>query len=180
MEPDVEHFYSIPWCAALLREDAMVVERPTSRILKASREDALLASTLNTADAISAYVVFHKRQQPGTPDAEISRMHALLAIGEGLNGFPQVCHGGIVATMMDEVMGSLIQLRAGGVSSPLMTAYLNTTYLKPVTTPSTVLVTVEVTRQEGRKLFMTAVIQDQHRQSLAKAEALFVALKQRL
>jgi thioesterase superfamily protein 4 len=32
----------------------------------------------------------------------------IVELGDGLNGFPKVAHGGFVATMLDEVMGVLI------------------------------------------------------------------------
>ena len=53
-----------------------------------------------------------------------------LLVGDGLNGYPQICHGGFVATMLDEVCGILIVLNmeksiervkeSGGTSTPSM------------------------------------------------------------
>jgi thioesterase superfamily protein 4 len=34
----------------------------------------------------------------------------IMELGDGLNGYPSICHGGFVATMLDEVCGVLIML----------------------------------------------------------------------
>jgi thioesterase superfamily protein 4 len=34
----------------------------------------------------------------------------MMDLGDGLNGHPKICHGGFVATMLDEVIGVLITL----------------------------------------------------------------------
>lgn len=131
-----------------------------------------MASTLHTSETISAFVVFHDQQPP----AEIDQLNALLTIGEAITGFPQTCHGGIVATILDEVMGSLLDLRFDRGENLFMTKYLNVTYLQHIVSPSTILVTTKVTRREGRKLYMSAVIEDEEQQKLAKAEGLFIAI----
>lgn len=37
----------------------------------------------------------------------------MMDLGDGLNGHPKICHGGFVATMLDEVIGVLITLNLG-------------------------------------------------------------------
>jgi thioesterase superfamily protein 4 len=32
----------------------------------------------------------------------------IVDLGDGLNGYPQICHGGMIATLLDEVCGVLI------------------------------------------------------------------------
>jgi thioesterase superfamily protein 4 len=34
----------------------------------------------------------------------------VMELGDGLNGYPSICHGGFVATMLDEICGVLIVL----------------------------------------------------------------------
>lgn len=176
-----EHFAAIPWCRELLGRDDVVWLLPRSRVLKASREDQLVASTLNTPDTVAAFLLFHRR--PESETARIDEMGALLTIGGGMNGFPDTCHGGIVATIIDEAMGAFIEInqRRRAISrAPHMTAYLNTTFVRPVPTPSTILCMVRIDRIEGRKLYVGATIENERREVLSRGEALFVALKQRL
>jgi thioesterase superfamily protein 4 len=42
----------------------------------------------------------------------------ILELGDGLNGYPSICHGGFVATTMDEVCGVLIVLNLCNGLSP--------------------------------------------------------------
>ena len=40
----------------------------------------------------------------------LGNVMTLLDLGNGMNGHPNVCHGGFVATMLDEILGVLVQL----------------------------------------------------------------------
>jgi hypothetical protein len=43
-------------------------------------------------------------------DAAFHEVRTIMELGSGLNGHPNIAHGGFVATMLDEVLGVLIQL----------------------------------------------------------------------
>ena len=91
-----------------------------------------------------------------------------------MDGWPSVLHGGIVATLMDEMMGTLLVINAKRTRSRSMatgrdaeaaadvigahTAQLNVRYLAPVKTPGVVLVTCKITSWEGRKIKMKATV----------------------
>ena len=91
-----------------------------------------------------------------------------------MDGWPSVLHGGIVATLMDEMMGTLLVINAKRTRSRSMatgrdaeaaadvigahTAQLNVRYLAPVKTPDVVLVTCKITSWEGRKIKMKATV----------------------
>lgn len=91
-----------------------------------------------------------------------------------------------MATIFDEVLGYAAPgsrlggeegggLQGEGETVPsYVTAYLNTTYLRPVRTPGTILVVARTTRVEGRKIWVEASMEDGTGEKLAKAEALFV------
>ncbi|CAK7268322.1 hypothetical protein SEPCBS57363_003035 [Sporothrix epigloea] len=239
---EVVYFMSIPWCRAHLKpaegrppgsaaSTAVHIVQPYSRrkgrpvpnadgTFTSSTETLsnAFATTLHTLDTIGAYIVFYEEPllSPGSHSgyrAPVLELKALLRLGPGLNGHRGVAHGGIVATILDEVLGLLIPLnqrranhnRRVGAEAPLLpvsanstgpeaaaaasakvdkgfvTGYLNTTYIRPLRTPAVVLVTARYTRIEGaRKFYVEGAIWDNKSQVLAKAECLFVALKEKL
>jgi acyl-coenzyme A thioesterase PaaI-like protein len=120
----------------------------------------------------------------------IPSCHTLLTLARGLNGYPDVCHGGMVATIIDEVMGISASVfgrremeiaRARGEEGdvrrpPAMTAELVVTYRRPVRTPQTVCVNVWPGVKEGRKIWMHADVVDKDGLVLASGKGLFVQL----
>src|SRR5215469_10640366 len=175
---DLQHFRSISWCADLLDDPAFIITQTISRQDKSSTEDALFAETLKTEDTISACLSMYKR--PTTGVARIDEVRTLLTLGYRLNGYPHVCHGGIVSTIMDEVMGMLLSvnkdLEGAIVREATVTASLNITFIKPVKTPGTVLVTAKFKDITGRKYFIESSVRDANGVVLAKAEALWIGL----
>ncbi|KAK1465393.1 thioesterase superfamily protein [Colletotrichum cuscutae] len=203
--PDVQHFLSIPWCAAHLNEPDTVRDTAPSRFPKQNTEDQLFSTTLNTTDTIAAYLTFYKRPSsssssssssassstltsdiPKDDDAGptiIRQLKALLTLRSGINGYPDVSHGGIVASILDETIGLVFPVNKSNGLIPdaaYMTAYLNVTYVKPVRTPQTVLCVVEVTKVVGRKWWIDARIEDEGGAVLARAESLYVRLVEKL
>ncbi|AEO63640.1 uncharacterized protein THITE_2109173 [Thermothielavioides terrestris NRRL 8126] len=144
------------------------------------------------------------------PPGLITQVQSLIALGPQLNGWPGICHGGVVATLLDEVMGQIFALnRAHGLLAPppVMTAYLNTRFERPVRTgPGTgpltgtgtgrakngegddghgegegvVLVTARLVRNEGRKYWVEADVRGREGEVLATGEALFIMLREKL
>ena len=92
-----------------------------------------------------------------------------------MNGFPEILHGGIVASILDEAMGILLSRnedlahvravgrgkRSGEYAETLAvyTVELNVKYKRPVRTPGFVLARAEITKTEGRKICVKATIQ---------------------
>ena len=185
-ESDLEHFQSIPWCAQLINDPAMTVFTTFSREIKINGEDALMGYTLKSNNTIPFCLSFHRR--PSTEETGIPEVFTLVTIKGGLDGYPNVCHGGIVATLLDEILGVLhvtnkqreIELaQAAGknvVWPATVTASLNVKYLKPVRTPQTVLLGATMTKEDGKKLFMDAYIKDENGTVLAKADSLFIRM----
>jgi acyl-coenzyme A thioesterase PaaI-like protein len=103
-------------------------------------------------------------------------------IGSGVAGYPGVCHGGFVATMLDECMGILLNVNQlyknlkSGIDGPLshMTGLLNVNYKSPVPTPGIILATAKISRQEGRKIWIEGTLQDSERKILATSDSLFI------
>ncbi|OHE95739.1 thioesterase superfamily protein [Colletotrichum orchidophilum] len=205
--PDVQHFLGIPWCAAHLNEPDTVRDTAPSRFPKQNTEDQLFSTTLNTADTIAAYLTFYKRpssssylsstsstadpaslKTPNIPQDDdtgilVRQLKALLTLRSGVNGYPDVSHGGIVATILDETIGLVFPVnKTNGLvpDAAYMTAYLNVTYLRPVRTPQTILCVIEVTRVVGRKWWIEGRIEDSEGVVLARAESLYVRLIEKL
>ncbi len=175
-DPDEQYFRSIPWCSKLLDDPNFVIIPSLSRQPKESTEDSLFAETLKTDDTIGAMLSLCKR--PSSEVARIDEVRSLLSLGYRVNGYPTVCHGGIVATLLDEVMGSLVlvnnKLEDLETSDTVVTAYLKVNYLKPVQTPQTVLVTAHFKEIVGRKYYIEGSVQDYSGTVLASGEALWL------
>ncbi len=108
-----------------------------------------------------------------------------MTLGSGMNGGPNMLHGGIIATLMDDVIGTLLTVNKDQEGSPLtdhtVTAELNVKYLRPVRTPQTVLVVArcrEVLR-EGTRFVMDAEVRDEKGKVLAKADSVWTAVRRR-
>jgi uncharacterized protein (TIGR00369 family) len=186
----------IPWCAKLLFQPGLTIERPRAYRdgERRGREDSLTATTLNVGDGVSEFLYFYHENAGGADESHepahskgdakdvVREISAIVVAGEGLNGFPDTLHGGILATLLDEIMGTWVNLNwARGVltRTAWMTASLNTTFLKPVKTPITLLAVARLVKLDGRKLFLEARLEDGKDQVLAKADALFVGTRPR-
>jgi len=187
---DLEHFRSIPWAEEHLSAPNTTVLSPGSRSPRPSDTgDSIFALTLNTPATIAAFLVFYE-DPPAAAAERVAELKGLLTLGPGLDGWPGVCHGGIVATILDEITGLIIPVnhtrdelagRPRGLPyQGYMTAYLNTKYLRPVPTGATVLATARIVKVDGRKLLVEGSIWDADSNLLASAEALFVGLKEKL
>lgn len=154
---------------------------PACRSPKANGEDSLMAETLTQTKTIVAFLEFY--EEPPSPTDRVDLIKAFLTLGSGLNGHADVCHGGIVSTILDEITGLLIpinQQRGFMPEIPYFTAYLNTTFLRPVPTCTTILAQAKIIKVEGRKYFAEGWIEDSDRTILARAEVLYVAVKSAL
>ena len=89
-------------------------------------------------------------------------------------------HGGIVSTLMDDAMGTLLTVNKDQGGLPLtqstVTASLSVKYLKGIRTPGTVVVVVRCVKREGRKFWLNAEVKDGEGAVLAKGEALWIKL----
>ena len=179
------HFLAIPWCAAHLRPPSTPPNQhpktlePLSRVPKPdTTEDNLFAVTLSSGTTISHFLLFHRA--PAAAGERIDELSALLTLQDGLNGFPGVCHGGVVAAVLDEVVGQLTPLNRaalGGAGDIYMTVDLRTRFRRPVRTPCSVLVVARLLRVEGRKVFIAAEMTGEDGLVLASAEAVFVRIQ---
>jgi len=94
-------------------------------------------------------------------------------ISPNYEGPPGYLHGGIIATLLDEVMSKAN--RSKGVVA--VTRQLTVEYLRPVPSGSPIRLEGKVDRHEGRKLWTTGQILNAEGTVLASAHGLFIALR---
>lgn len=152
------YFTSIPWTSRLLANPNLHISLLPSRTPKVSTEDSLTATTLATPNTIPHCLVYYPL--PSTP-SDLDAISILLKVESGCNGHPHILHGGIVATLLDESMGSLLQqieerkhaesaAEGSAQSIGSFTKYLNVEFLAPMKTPSVILAKVKVVERRGR------------------------------
>lgn len=182
VEPDKPHFESMPWCLEIINDSDFVITPTFSRQPKPATEDSLTATTLKTKDTIQACLSVYRRPPPGT--TWINEVRSLMTLGTGMNGAPFMLHGGIVATLMDDCVGTLMTVNEGAtedqesvpLSSMAVTAYMNIQYKSPITTPQTVLVIAKSRELKGRKFYLDSEIRDEYGHVLATAESLWISV----
>ena len=109
MADAIAHLSQVPWCAALIQDPAWTPTRTDSRVPKPTSEDSFFAETLGTNRTIR-YCLTLRPTQPEKEGPEFREVKTIMDLGDGLNGHPRICHGGFVATMLDEICGVLITL----------------------------------------------------------------------
>lgn len=169
-------FLHIPWCRSILENPKFAVESTHSRILFTDTgENTFLADTLKTRDTIEAWCSVYRKPTPDRPSKD--EVRTLLSLNGGLNGYPRICHGGLVATVLDEVSSILVSecLRSQRLPPENVTADLRIQYMKPVLIPDKVVVKARITDvQKVKKYFVSAELVDSTGDVRAKADGLFI------
>jgi uncharacterized protein (TIGR00369 family) len=94
-------------------------------------------------------------------------------VSDNYEGPPGYLHGGIIATLLDEAMSKAN--RAHGVTA--MTRQMQVEYLRPVPSGAPIRIEGRVIRNEGRKHWTEAKIQNAEGTILAQASGLFIAIR---
>jgi acyl-coenzyme A thioesterase PaaI-like protein len=102
-------------------------------------------------------------------DGDVACMQVTL--GNAFEGAPGRAHGGVVAALLDEVMG-LMNVIHGAMA---YTAQLDITYLAPTPVGAPIVARAWLARQDNRKLYVEATL---HADELlvASAKALFISI----
>lgn len=184
----IAYFRSIPWCAALLASSPdFHIDQSLSRVVHPAHNPnhALISRTLNTPDAIPAYVAFYA-PPAAAPGALVREVHALAALGPGVNSWAGMCHGGIVTTLVDEAVARVVDVnqRLGGLrqGALIATGQLDMRFLKPVRTgsveePGVVLVTGRLAKVDGRRCWVEGEVRGPDGEVLVKAQAVLFTLR---
>jgi uncharacterized protein (TIGR00369 family) len=103
-------------------------------------------------------------------DDAAQRIRGNFRLGAEYQGGAGFIHGGIIATVLDEVMGKVCRFR--GVHA--VTAELSIEYLKPVPVDADLVVEGHETEMTGRNLLMVGEIRNVSGQVLARGKGRFV------
>jgi uncharacterized protein (TIGR00369 family) len=118
---------------------------------------------------------------PDNPDGMHLKFHAdpfgkhyscRFRLGKRYSGPPGHCHGGIIATILDDAMSKLNKLR----DLPAATARMTVEYLRPVPLYKHLRVESREINRRGRKLNRTAEILDEKGTVLARSRGVFVII----
>lgn len=107
-----------------------------------------------------------------TDDGKVVCMAEIADTYEGPRGF---LHGGIIATLLDEIMSKAV--RSHGIVA--MTRHMEVDYLRPVPSLSVIRLEARVSHNEGRKHWTEAKILDADETLLAHGKGLFVEVSPR-
>jgi uncharacterized protein (TIGR00369 family) len=103
-------------------------------------------------------------------DDDAKRIRGNFRLGAEYQGGAGFIHGGIIATVLDEVMGKVCRFR--GVHA--VTAELTIQYLKPVPVDADLIVEGHEVEMTGRNLFIVGEIGDVSGKVLARGRGRFV------
>ena len=178
----LDHFISTEWCAQLLaNSDYTVIDIP-KRAAASNNEETLMTQTLSTDRTIRASLSLYKSPADddlsSACDTDVGEVYTLNSLGSGLNGNIDICHGGFVAILLDDVMALLG--RHDVILGKPVTVTLNIKFRRPVPTPSIVLCRARFTKFEGRKAWITGTVEDGMGTIYAVGEGLFIAPKPKL
>jgi uncharacterized protein (TIGR00369 family) len=105
-------------------------------------------------------------------DNQKRRIIGRFVLGERYQGGGGMAHGGIIAALLDEVMGKVCRFR----EARAVTAELNVEYLKPVSVQEEIVVEGWETEQKGRNLFHAGEIKNSAGVLLARGRGRFVVI----
>ncbi len=107
-----------------------------------------------------------------TYDEESDRFVSRFRLGKRFTGPPGHCHGGIIATILDEAMGK-VNKRHDVVA---VTSEMTVNFLKPVPLKKPLRVESWEVEVKGRQHINTAEIMNQKGEVLARSRGLFIAI----
>lgn len=105
-------------------------------------------------------------------DQERRRAICEFRLGRRYTGPPGYCHGGIIATILDEAMSKVSKFR--DVIAP--TSRMSVEYLRPVPLRKRLRVEAHEIRKNGRRLTRAAEILDEKGSVLARGRGVFVII----
>lgn len=179
-EPDFDYFQAIPWCNTFISNPAYKTTTTLCRTPKpVTGEYLLFGKTFRTNDTIPHCLSIFKI--PIAPSKFTTELHTFLTLGSDLNGGANLLHGGVIATLLDDAMGLLLDVnkQLGDVPEGMtnVTASLEVKYKRPVPTPATVVVSVLSAERKGRKCWLNVAMRNEKGEDLATATALWVLVK---
>ncbi len=107
-----------------------------------------------------------------TLDNTKARVVCEAELGERYTGPPGHCHGGIIATLLDEIMAKLNKLH--GITA--VTSEITVKYLRPVPLHTRLRLEARESRVDGRRRFREAEIFSPEGEILARGQGTFITV----
>lgn len=123
--------------------------------------------TLRGEGLLERYEIYRKKGS--------DEIACVVKFGTRLNGYPKIVHGGIQSLVFDNSFGWLFF----ALKKPMaVTANLNVNYRSPLQQDTLTILKVKMVKEEGRKLFMEAVLIDVQRDAvISDSSTLFIKMK---
>lgn len=174
---DLQHFQGIPWCAALLSASGFKPTETFSRTAKEHNEDTLFGMTLKSNNTIThIYSIYLPSETKTAP--LILEVRTFVTLSTGMNGGPNALHGGMITTLMDDSMGTLLKLNRDAEERPVtafgVTAKMDVRFRKLMLTPGTYCVGTKVTSVEGKRVKLEGWIRDEDDDVCATSQSLWI------
>jgi acyl-coenzyme A thioesterase PaaI-like protein len=171
-----ETLHAHPLTTKLFADPKFIASRPHLKIPAAQRAQSLTAGTLMGSDKIAVPPL-----QFYTADG--SEFYSLQYLGSALCGHPNIVHGGLLATLLDEGLARCcfpaLPNKVG------VTASLKIDYKKPCLAGQFVVLRAETTKVDGRKAWVKGRLETlvdeakgEKAEVLCEAEALFIEPRQ--
>lgn len=161
--------------AATMVEVAEQVEAMTLRLLESAQDEALGLVPSSDGQMRDHGNPMVGMRNPIAPPLTVTgdglgTMSADFTLGAAYEGPPGCVHGGMVAAVLDQVVGCA----PADIGLPGLTAFLNTTYRRPTLLGQPHRCHAWVDTVEGWKVFARGEIRDAEDRVTAEAEALFI------
>lgn len=154
-----------------IHQSDVLLDAVVQKLKSQTQQQAL--SNINNDDTDST----SHNSTPSSHDIELSEwspeIRAVFHLGKSVCGHKGVVHGGMSATLMDEVSGCAAFMTIG----PSFTASLNVDYCIPLPANTWVLVRAKVVKSKGRKSYVSSSIEDGEGRVYARSSALFIKPK---
>ncbi|KAF5657941.1 thioesterase superfamily member 4 [Fusarium heterosporum] len=183
---ELSFFASHPWTATLLSAPDAIPFLPSCRNPRSSAHDQLFGNTLNNTRGLNHFISFFhapSHEVAQDPSHNITEIVVLVSVGEGVSGYPGLVHGGVIATLLDESMGTIFDLNgtlgkdARAFKTSSVTGGINVKYLKPVYTDSVLRIKAVAEEIDGRKTRVRGEMMNEKGEVLATCTSQWVALK---
>ena len=196
----LQAFESMTWATPYLTSPEWIARDRDRGTEPGEDTDRFCRETICANNGVRHWVELYEKPAPG---AKVTKSISLIKFGTGLNGFPGICHGGALFTLMDEAMLHILvantvldnglgfmkvgedywrlQLHDGKsaqdvLKGRLATASMDIKLLAPVLCPGAVGIETEVLEDKGIKMKMRATMRDRQGKPLIQAEGLWIKI----
>ncbi|KIL92633.1 thioesterase superfamily member 4 [Fusarium avenaceum] len=183
---ELSFFATHPWTATLLSAPDTIPFLPSCRNPRSPSHDQLFGNALNNSRGLTHLISFFRAPSyeiAQDPSHNITEIVVLVTVGEGVSGYPGLVHGGVIAALLDETMGTIFDLNgslgkdARAFKTSSVTGGIEVKYLKPVPTDSVLRITAVAEEIDGRKTKVRGEMKNEKGEVLATCTSKWVALK---